>query len=352
MVGAMRTEALIDVLEERRRIAARLFERNMSSQEIAEVLEVHPQTVRAWRRVYQAGGWEALKAKPHLGPRCKLTDEQKQEYLELLQRPPSAYGYGEGSWTTRRMARLIRDRFDVDYSHDHVGVIMHELGYSLQMPAKQARERDEARIAAWVEQTWPQIVVESLQRESVLVFVDEAGYSMIPTLKRTWAPKGRTPVVRHRNRWFRKVSVIGGISVGVDRAEIGLSMHWHPGEHVDQAKAVAFLEALVEQHVEPLDIVWDNLAAHGGKLIRAFLETHPQVRLHRLPPYAPELNPVEGIWSLTKYHRMANHEIDDLDTLHARALETVADVAAQPRLLHACIEHTDLADALWPSRGQ
>ena len=86
MVGTMRTEAFIEGLEMRRRIASRMFERNLCSQEIAELLEVHPQTIRAWRRVFEAGGWEALKAKPHLGPRCRLTDQQKQEYLALLER--------------------------------------------------------------------------------------------------------------------------------------------------------------------------------------------------------------------------------------------------------------------------
>ena len=80
--------------------------------------------------------------------------------------------------------------------------------------------------------------------------------------------------------------------------------------------------------------------------------TYPQLQLHRLPAYAPELNPIEGVWSLSKYHRMANHEIDDVETLHLRALEATADVAEQPDLLRSCIRHAGLADALWPPRDQ
>jgi transposase len=348
----MRTEAYIYVLEERRRIAARMFERGMSSQEIAEIVQTHPQTIRAWKRVFEVGGWAALQAKPHLGPRCRLTDEQKQQYLQLLQQPPAQYGYGEGPWSTKRMARLIEDRFAVHYSHDHIGVIMHELGYSWQMPALQARERNEAQIQDWRLQTWPSIVQHSAQRRSTLVFVDEAGYSMIPTLRKQWAPQGQTPIVRHRNRWFRKVSVIGGITVGVDRTAVGLAIHWHPGEHIDQPKVASFLESLATQHPGPLDVIWDKLAAHRGDRIRAFLTTHPEVRLHPLPSYAPDLNPIEGVWSLTKYHRMCNHQIDNLETLHQKAQEAVADVAAHPDLLRACIQHAGLADALWPSRDQ
>jgi len=348
----MRTEAFIEVLEERRRVAARAFERGMDAQDIAQLIDVHPQTVRAWRRVHEAGGWEALRVKPHLGPPCKLRAAQKQRYLRLLAKPPAHYGYGPGDWTTKLMARLIQQQFGVAYSHNHVGVIMHELGYSWQMPAKQARERDEAKITQWREHTWPQLVRQSAQRPSTLVFVDEAGYSMIPTLRQQWARRGHTPIVKHRNRWFRKVSVIGALSVSAPRTELELTIHFHPGQHIDQPKIVAFLSTLVQEHGSLLDVVWDNLAAHGGPHIRQFLQEHPQVQLHRLPPYAPDLNPIEGVWSLTKYHRMANHQIDDLDTLHHRAQDALADVAAQPHLLRSCIQHAGLADALWPSRDQ
>lgn len=328
-----------------------MFDQKLDSGTIASLVDTHPQTVRRWRRVYESGGWEALKARPHLGPECKLDDEQKQRFLALLAAPPSAYGLGEGMWTTKRMARLIEAEFGVCYSHNHVGVIMHELGYSLQMPSKQARERDEAKIASWKERTWPLIVAQHRARKSVLLWIDEAGYSMIPTLRKQWAPRGRTPIVRHRNRWFRKVDVIG--SIALDRADqLELVLHWHPGQPIDQAKVVAYLRALIARFGETIDIVWDNLSSHGGKLVRELLSEHPLVQLHRLPPYAPDLNPVQGVWSLTKYHRMANHDIADLDTLQQRAQEAVADVAAQPHLLRSCIQHAGLADALWPSGGQ
>ena len=348
----MGMEAFIHVLDERRRIAVRGFERDMDAGELAALIDVHPQTVRAWRRVYRAGGWAALRAKPHLGPPCKLSDEQKQQLITLLADPPGAFGYDTRLWTTKLVGRLIHDRFGVDYSHNHVGVILHELGYSWQMPAKQARERDEQKIRQWREQAWPAIVAEHRQRRSTLAFVDEAGYSMIPTLKKQWAPKGRTPLVRHRNRWHRKISVIGALTVGPQGHEPGLSLRWHPDSHIDQAKVVDFLKALIAEHGPTLDVIWDNLSSHGGQAITDLLTQHPDVRLHRLPPYAPDLNPIEGVWSLTKYHRMANHGIDDLETLHATALKATADVAAQPRLLQACITHAGLDDALGPSGDQ
>lgn len=348
----MRTQGSADRLEERRRIAVRMFERNDDSATIAEIVDTHPQTVRKWRREFERGGMEALKAKPHPGPPCRLSDSKKQELIGLLAEPPTAYGYDTYLWTTRLLSRLIYEKFNVEYHHDHVGVIMKQLGYSYQRPTKRARERDEQRIAAWRLETWPTIVRASKKRRSTLVFVDEAGFSMIPSIKKQWALRGQTPVIHHRNRWHRKVSVIGGLAVLADRRTLGLYMNWHPESNIDQPKVVMFLDGLVREFPGPLDIIWDNLSCHGGKHIRTFLVDHPQVELHRLPPYAPELNPVETVWSLGKYHRMANHGIHDLTELHEKAKETINTIASQQHLLHACIRHADLHHALWPTRGQ
>lgn len=348
----MALERTIEALNERRRIAVRMFERNLDVHDIATLLDCHPQTIRTWRRVYHDGGWDALRAKPHLGPTCKLNDQQKQTLITWLAQSPTDFHDDATLWTTKLIARLIHDQLGVDYSHNHVGVILHEPGYSWQMPAKQARERDEQKITQWREQTWPQIVAESKKRGSTLAFIDEAGYSMIPTLKKQWAPKGQTPVVRHRNRWHRKINVIGALCVNASGDPPSLSLQWHPDEHVDQTKVAMFLNALIKEHDANLDVIWDNLSSHGGPMVRKVLEHHPQLRLHRLPAYAPDLNPIEGVWSLTKYHRMANHDIDDLDTLQATALAAIADVAAQPQLLHACIKHAGLQNALSPPRNQ
>lgn len=348
----MRTEGNPEVLEERRRIAARMFEQDYPSKVIADLVGVHEQTVRAWRRQFDAGGLKALAAKPHPGPPCRLTLQQKQQLVEWLAQPPTVYGYGKHLWTTALIARLIHDRFDVRYSHDHVGVILHHLGYTYQKPAKQAAERDEEAIRRWRDQTWPEIVQASQDRGSMLIFVDEAGFSMIPSIRKQWAAAGHTPVVKHRNRWFRKVSVIGGLSVGVNRNQLALHMNWHPDAHIDQERVVGFLKHLTTDCPGPLDIIWDNLSCHRGKRVRAFLETHPQVALHRLPPYAPDLNPIEMVWSLSKYHRLANHGIMDLEELEAKARAAIDDVASQRHLLPACINNAGLDNALYPSRTQ
>jgi transposase len=151
----MRTKATLEELERLRMIAADRFDEGKKSAAIAAFLSVDAQSVREWRRVYnRAGGGDAGRAalrsrKPTGRPR-KLTDEQRQQIPALLEQGPAAHGYGEAYfWTTKLIARLIHDKFAVTHHHDHVGVILHELGITPQVPARRAKERDEAKIAHW-----------------------------------------------------------------------------------------------------------------------------------------------------------------------------------------------------------
>lgn len=178
---------------------------------------------------------------------------------------------------------------------------------------------------------------------------------MVPCLKATWASVGQTPIVHHRNRWHRKVSVIGALAVEPDGSHVELLTDWHPDHHVTQLEVVAFLDKLLKQFPDrPITLIWDKLQAHRSALVRRrfLLADHPRMMMHFLPSYAPDLNPVEMVWSLSKYHRMANHGIDELDQLHAEAMRQVKRVADEPDLLRACLKHAGLADALYHVSAQ
>lgn len=187
----------------------------------------------------------------------------------------------------------------------------------------------------------------------MIVFVDEAGFSMVPCLKATWAPAGRTPVVRHRNRWHRKVSVIGALAIEPDGSSMQLLSDWHPERHVKKEEVTAFLGKLLTQFPKRrIVLIWDKLQAHRSAMVKQFVAMHPRLKVHFLPSYAPDLNPVEPVWCLSKYHRMANHGIDDLDELCREAKRQVNRVADQQQLLRACVAHAGLLDALYQVSAQ
>jgi transposase len=177
----------------------------------------------------------------------------------------------------------------------------------------------------------------------VVVFADEVGFLMNPCVKATWSPVGQTPVVPFRNRNHRKVSALGAIALEVD-GRMRTLVDWHPDSYVRGPQAASFVERLLKEFPDrPITLVWDRLQAHRSKTVKAVVELHPRLSIEHLPAYAPDLNPVEGLWCLTKHHRMANHSLDTLDGLLSEARRHVQEVGSEQTMLQACFKIAKLA---------
>jgi transposase len=143
-----------------RMIAANMFDAGLSSAEVAPHLGVAVQTVREWRRDYLAGGRDALRSAKPPGRPARLAEAQREQLAGMLDgRTPAELGFeGRHLWTQRLIADLIAREFGVTYHHDHVGVILKEVGFTHQKPARRAVERDEARIEGWRRDAWPALL--------------------------------------------------------------------------------------------------------------------------------------------------------------------------------------------------
>jgi len=178
----------------------------------------------------------------------------------------------------------------------------------------------------------------------VILTADEVGFMMSPSVKRTWARRACTPVVPYRNRRQKKVSVLGAVALRPATGAVQLLCDFHPDSYVRGEQAAAFLHrVLAEYPAGPIDLVWDNLQAHKSPIVKEVAVNHPRLTLHYFPPYAPDLNPAEGVWCLTKHHRMANHTIDNLDMLLAEAAAQLTAVSEDPALLRSCFKGAGLA---------
>jgi transposase len=155
----MRPHGSPKVLEERRRRAVALLKQNLSLHEIARRIGCHPSSVLRWRNALNSSGADALKAKPAPGRPPKLTAKQKARLVKLLAQGAMAHGYRTDLWTTQRIATLIQRRLGVRYHRNHVGKLLHQLGWSHQKPERRAVERDETAIAEWKRTVWPAVKI-------------------------------------------------------------------------------------------------------------------------------------------------------------------------------------------------
>lgn len=172
-----------------------------------------------------------------------------------------------------------------------------------------------------------------------LVFVDESGFLLIPSVRRTWAPAGQTPFLRHWQRHDR-ISVISGVSVSPRRQRLGLYFQLHDA-NLHAAEVCAFLRMVLRHLRGPVIVVWDNGHIHKGPLVRALCAAFPRLHLEPLPPYAPELNPDEGVWTLAK-GALANGRPDSREALRCDLLAALRRTGGSQRLLRACFTQSEL----------
>jgi transposase len=135
-----------------------------------------------------------------------------------------------------------------------------------------------------------------------------------PLVRRTWAAAGFTPVLHHRLRSYKHLSAIGAISISPRRRRLGFLWQLHR-ESIKQPQTIGFLRALLRRLRGPIVLVWDRLPVHRAAAVARFAAQHPRLHIEYLPPYAPELNPLEYGWGWMKMNPLANRCAGDLDEL-------------------------------------
>jgi transposase len=162
---------------------------------------------------------------------------------------------------------------------------------------------------------------------------------LLPTVRRTWAPRGQTPVLRHRYR-RDKISAISAITVSPRRHRCGLYAHFHLA-NITHAEVARFLRELLRHIPGPLVVLWDGGPIHHGAAVRALLARHPRLTVERFPAYAPELNPDEQVWNHLK-RTLANGCPDTADVLLDTLVHETRRLRRSPRLLRGLVLASDL----------
>jgi transposase len=180
------------------------------------------------------------------------------------------------------------------------------------------------------------------RRRAWLVFHDESGVSQRPAIRRTWAPRGQTPVLTHGFNW-KRLSVASVLAFRWDGRRSRCYSDTRPGSYNTETliPLVQHLKQRFRGH--PVILLWDGLPAHKSAAMATHLaQQHRWLTVERLPGYAPELNPVEGLWSNLKGQELANLCPDDLGVLDAAVTTGLVRVRRHRDLPLAFLRHAGL----------
>ena len=177
----------------------------------------------------------------------------------------------------------------------------------------------------------PRVKKNTARWGTAIVFIDEAGFMMGTHRRRSWAPRGQTPVLHQRGRSRLKVSAIGALSISPSRHRVRAWFAFEPQASFDGALHIlAFPRALLRSLRCPMVLVWDRLQAHRGEPVKRWLAANDR-RIHAelRTAYAPELNAIEMIWGYAKSNPLANFAPTTLDALIARTKSATQAITIQ-----------------------
>ncbi len=172
-----------------------------------------------------------------------------------------------------------------------------------------------------------------------LIFIDESGFMLTPSVRRTWAPRGQTPFLRHHFANDR-ISIISGLSVSPERRRFGLygMYFWN---NIGQDEVTAFLREVLHHLRGHVFALLDNSNTHRGGPLCILCRRFPRLHLEYFPSYAPELNPDEGVWGILK-RRLANGRPDNTQKLSLHLQKEFRSLARSQTRLKGCVRQSGL----------
>jgi transposase len=291
----------------------------VSNEQIARALGASRRAVQAWCTAYNRGGLEALPDRPHPGRTPILPRDQEARFLERIDAPPRPED-GVCELRGADIRRILEEEFAARYTPDGVYKLLHRLGYSDLMPRPQHPDS-----CPEAQEFFKEIVVEHIaaiaeQHPDAKVEVwhqDEARFGQKGTLTRVWARRGSRPR-RVRQEGRESLYVLTAVCAA-SGAAVGLVM-----PELNTAVVNLFLEQFSRELPTGVHavLIWDGAGFHTGLDV----VVPSNVSLIQLPPYSPELNPVENLWHYLRAHHWSNRAYRDYDELQEEAVRSLCAV--------------------------
>lgn len=288
---------------------------------VARFLGVSERSVRRWVSNERTAGASAYVSRPRSGRPPKLDDLQASTVLGWLQHSPCDFGFVNQRWTAPRVTELIQREWGVRMNHRYLIDWLRRRGITPQIPMSVAQERNDNEIRWWITYVWPRIKKTARDTGADLVFTDESGLLMAPLIRTTLAPQAQTPVMRTRAKHRQKVSIAAALFRSTVTRHARLTHETFVDRYVDDFLYAEFLkDRVLRRSPRPVILVQDNAPLHLGQWTQEVTEDfYPRLEVFQFPAYAPELNPVEQLWTWTKDKQLVNFVPDDLGQLAAAA---------------------------------
>jgi len=275
-----------------RKTAVRMvYEGEYTQRAAAKAVGVARQEVCKWCRKYEKHGVSSLDAKKRgrkSGEKRLLLPWQCAQIARLIKdKTPDQLKLPFVLWTRTAVRDYIEEKFGILLNLNTMGNYLKRWGFTPQKPVKRAYEQNPQAVDQWMNEDYPAIKQRAIKENAVIYWGDETNVTNEMHQGRSYAPKGKTPVVKKVGKKI-KINMISALN-----NKGGLRWMSYTST-MTQRKYILFLARLIQSEPKKVFFIADNLSVHHGKKVKAWAEQHSdQIELLYIPSYSPELNPDE-----------------------------------------------------------
>ena len=305
----------------------------MTQAQAAVAVGVHRQTVNVWLKRYrergEAGVLDGRRVSPRRGEGLLTAEEAGRVRGWLTGQTPDRLGLPFALWTGRAVRELIERRLAKRLGLSTVRLYLRRWGMTPQKPLIRAKERSPAAVKAWLERDYPVIAKRARTRRAVIYWGDETGLSNQDRFGRSYAPRGRTPVLSRTAKRITQSMIAAVSNRGLMRF-----MLYDGALNVD--RFLAFLRRLIKDAGRKVFLIVDNLKVHRARKVEAWVASHAhEIELFYLPAYAPEHNPDESLNGELKQKLRQQPQPDDQDELIRNIRSVLRAIQRSPERVRA-----------------
>ena len=295
-----------------RLFAIRLLLEGRSRSDVMQIMKRSESTLIRWINLWNQGGIDALVPKPKPGRPPKVSKEERKKIIALMSDPQSA---GQTHWTCTKLHGYLREVESINLGYSTLARLLHEENFCLKFPRSWPDKQDPVQRAQF--QRDVSILLDNEDLE--IWFSDESGFLADPRPRQVWAVKG-SKVKTTRNNTHLRESVIGAVCP--KSGELSALVI----NHVDTDVFQAFLDQLAKDtEGRNIILVLDNASWHKAKK----LNWH-HIQPKYLPPYSPDLNPIERLWLVMKDRFFTQWYTNEREILVDRVCEAVKSFIITP----------------------
>jgi transposase len=301
-----------------------------SPEEVITSIGYQRRMIYHWLAQYRFGGFEALQVHKSSGRPPKLKGSQMMRLYDIIKdETPEQYKFDFALWTIEIIREVIKQIFKVTMSGVSVWRTLKALGLSAQRPRHVAYQQNEEAVEEFLKKTYPGIKKEAKKCGAAVYWGDESAIRSDYHSGTTWAPKGKTPVIKTTGARF-SINMLSAIS------SKGHMRFMVTEKTCTIPVFIEFLKRLLFKQERPVFLIVDGHPVHKSKKVKEYVEsTEGRLRLFYPPGYSPELNPDETVWSYVKHHVVGKKIISGPEQFLKVVKEALYSLMHRPSIVSA-----------------